>query len=186
MKQICLILFSIALISCTNEKKKSQESESKSPQIVLNEKMEKNQNEEKDLEFIVDIKVEKDDYFYLYYSEDIMSQYHKDDLVIKKVIGSENFQKVKFIIPEPIYPIKFRLDVGSNTNQTEMTLNQIVLKYGRNEHVFKGETLVKTFKPNKYMDFDTTTFSVKTKEIDGSYDPFFISINLESVIDSLL
>lgn len=180
IEQICLILFSIAIISCTNEKSKNQGNESISSQITLNKKTEKN------LEFIVDIKVKNDDYFYLYYSEHIFSQYHKDDLVVQKVIGSEHFQKIKFIIPESICPIKFRLDVGNNKKQKTMNLNKIILKYGSKECVFKGKNLVKTFKPNKYIDLDETVFSFKTKAINGNYDPFFITININTVIDSLL
>ena len=130
-------------------------------------------------------KVEESDKFQLYFSEEILGQYHPEDIVEVNLKGSDDFQLINFELPERIYPIKLRVDLGVNKRESPIVIEEITLSTGSKSKVYRNSELLKYFKPNKYIELDEATQSYNRKVVDGIYDPFLISININKVVTSL-
>lgn len=170
--RIIFIIIVFSIISCKNEVK-TQKEEIITP--LMN----------KYLSITVNAKVLEDDKFQLYFSEEITGQYHPEDIVEVNVKGQDQLQNIVFNLPERIYPIKIRLDVGTRKFETPINIEEIIFSTGAKQKSFKGVELLEYFKPNKYLEKQTTGNNFDRKHIDGVYDPFFISINVGSIVDNI-
>lgn len=152
----------------------------------INVKSDKQENKvESYLSVTVKAKVEEDDKFQLYFSEDITGQYHPDDIVEVNVKGEDKFQDITFNLPKRIYPIKIRIDLGTRKIETPIKINEIVLSTGTNNKVFKNAELLEYFKPNKFIKLDEASQSYDRKTVEGVYDPYLISINIDDIVTNL-
>lgn len=172
MKRIILII-SLSILSCKGESSSSQKDEIKTkinPYLTV----------------ILKAEVSEDDVFEVFFSEEIINQYHPDDKIRTNVKGSSGVQDIVFELPEKIYPMKLRIDVGSKEFETPVKLNEVILTTGANVKSFSGEELNTFFKPNKYIEIDNTLSNTYNRKlVDGVYDPFFVSINLYDLVISL-
>jgi hypothetical protein len=127
----------------------------------------------------------EDDEFDLYYSEEILGQYHPDDYLKVKVLGKNEFQEIIFDLPEKIYPIKLRLDVGSKGHDSNIKIDQIILSNGKKSRSINTAEFTSIFKPNKYLAKISGENTYSRKTIDNIYDPFFVSINIDEIVTKL-
>lgn len=171
MKKAITIIV-LLLFSCGKEKKK----------IDLKKEVSSINNH---LTVTVKAIVKEDDSFDLFYSENFLGQYQPVDIVKAKVIGGEKPQDIIFKLPEKIYPIKLRLDVGSKKYNTSIDIEKIVFSTGNNKKVISASEFKSIFKPNKYLKKIDGTNSYNRQTINNIYDPFFITINIEDMVMDL-
>jgi hypothetical protein len=176
-KNFFLLTASIFLLtySCKEDKKDLKED--------IKEEIAK---EEPILKVKINAKVLVDDVFEVYYYESGMQTFHPEDFVFTKVYGDTLFQDIIFELPEKIYPERLRLDFGKRQNQKEIILNTISLSYGEKIYDFNKEEIENEFKPSKFIDFNKETRVIRTKEIDGKYDPYFYTKKVSNIVNYLL
>jgi hypothetical protein len=180
MKKVTSLFIVIALfVCCKNETKQDKP-------LRVDSGVEEIKAESKTIDVVINAKVLVDDVFEVYYYEPGLQTFHPKDFVSSQVKGSQDFQDITFSLPENILPERIRLDFGKLKNQKEIILNSIKLVYGQKEYVFSEDEILNEFKPSKFIDFDKETMSIKTKEIDGKYDPYFYSKKVIGIVDFLL
>ncbi|QFZ54434.1 hypothetical protein FEZ18_06310 [Oceanihabitans sp. IOP_32] len=182
MKQLVLLIGFVAFFACKSEKKKTQILETEDDTIVVNNEIEGNQY----FEVILDAVVKKDDKFHLFYKDFNSKEYSSKRVLEVIVKGSENSQKLVFSIPEGIIPNGLRLDFGVNYSQEPITLNNLKITYNNKEFYFNDGKFEQLFKPNKYIIYNEKDKLITTQPINGSYDPNFVSINIEDIVFSML
>lgn len=124
-----------------------------------------------------DVKVEVnaivplDDIFQVFYQQDGMTYFAEKQSVITVIKGSNEYQKIDFIIPLSDKPIlKLRFDVGSNKKQKPMIIEDFKLVSLRNSSKFN---LTKDFTRNDWVRSNGDT--IYTQVINNRYDPYFTS-----------
>lgn len=171
----------LSLTSCKSDKKENK-IESEKPTISINNDIEGHSY----YEVIMDIVVLKDDKFHVFY-KDFNNDGFSDQRVIEAVVkGSKDPQQVVFAIPEEIIPNGLRLDFGINYGQDPIKLNNLKIRFDKNEFDFNDGKFEQLFKPNKFVSYDVENQKIITEPIDGAYDPNFVSINLEDIVFSLM
>lgn len=174
MRKIIFIVIVLLVTGCKNQNKETKK-EKEERVIEMNSY----------LSVTVKAKVLEDDKFQLYFSEEIIGQYHPDDIIEANVKGIDKFQNITFNLPEHIYPIKLRIDLGVRKIETPIYIDEIVLSTGTNKKVLKNAELLEYFKPNKYIELDEFSSIYDRKTIEGLYDPFLISININDIVTNL-
>ncbi|GAA3588412.1 hypothetical protein GCM10022396_02080 [Flavivirga amylovorans] len=159
----------------TNCKNKGEEGKNNITGSIMNDYM----------TVIIKAKVIEDDKFQLYFSEKIIRQYHPDDIVEINIKGRDDCQNIVFNLPKGIHPIKIRLDVGVKKIETPIWIEEISFSNGAKHFSFKGAQLSKYFRPNKYLEQKTSSNTYERKAIEGVYDPFLISINVDNIVNNL-
>ena len=95
-------------------------------------------------------------------------------------------QDILFDLPENMYPERLRLDLGKNVNQDPIKLNSVTLIWNDKKYEFSKEELKNDLRPSKFVIFDKERLIVKTVEVNGRYDPYFYTMNLNNIVDFLL
>jgi len=156
------ILGILVFIGLSNLLKKPVNSELNSVQIVLSSK------------------VLKDDVFQLFYWESSESNFSIAKSVRTKVKGSTDFQEIVFDLPKLFDLQKLRLDIGENTDQNNVHIQNLKFSSNKNEYSFDKNDFKQLFAPNKYI--KTAALGEYSGILGTSgerefYDPYFISID---------
>lgn len=175
-----LILVLLIFIGC-------KESKSENTNDV---KVKSEVNQTKKETFIVTLKgvFEKDDTFGLFYTENETEKFSADQLVTTKFSAQKGIQDIVLETPRGVYPLTFRLDFGSNREQSKIKIYECILNYEGNSYTIEGKNLKKyfTFNDGIKMESDSLTFSLKTFNFKGKdvYDPYIKgNKNLTEVLD---
>ncbi|WP_405384883.1 hypothetical protein [Maribacter sp. LLG6340-A2] len=131
------------------------------------------------------MKVLKEDQFEVFY-RNTNQVYETNKNVITKVEPSSLLQKIKFVLPEQVFPDYLRIDLGSNVNQEEMLLESITIKYNSEEKKFNKDAIKKYFRPSRFIINEGFPSTLKTIKSNGKYDPLLDSNNLSGVINNLI
>lgn len=136
---------------------------------------------------IIDIKAKvlEDDIFEIYYSEDPKDLYLPENKVRANVKGGANFQNINFKFPDRTYPMKFRIDIGLNRNETIIEILEIKLSTGKNSKTFSGSEIGKNFRTNQFIQYNPSSNSFNRHILNGAYDPFLLSLDLSDDIVNL-
>ena len=177
MQKYLFILLAIIALSCKEDSKKNVEAD------IIKEVVPK---ETPTLNVIMNAIVIQDDVFEVYFYEEGQERFDSKDFVPVKVKGSDKAQDIIFKLPEYVEPIRLRIDIGRSTKQKDIKLNDVKLTYKDNSYVFDGEKFSKMFKHNKFVDFNQEDLIIKTKVIDGKYDPYFLSHSIGGVVKSVM
>ncbi|MDW5288996.1 hypothetical protein [Formosa sp. PL04] len=137
------------------------------------------------LTVVINAKVLENDKFEVYFSEDILNQYHVEDKIEKHVIGDTEFQDISFQLPERIYPIKLRIDIGSSEVESPIEIRKITLSTTAKSKSFEGPELNTFFKTNKFIEHEESNNIYNRISIDGVYDPFMVTININDIVTNL-
>jgi len=129
--------------------------------------------------------VPEDDLFELYYRNE-NQEYSSDNRIETEVSGSQQTQKVRFILNQQTFPSHIRLDLGVNREQGPMALDRIVLSYNETSEVLGKSEIKKYFRSNRYLDFDFELMTVSPKEVDDKYDPYLDSNNISKFVNNLI
>lgn len=181
-KKFLVIVSVIFFISCKENKTKAIENTKIDSVIVAKPKQKEN--------FKVKLNgvFNKDDKFALFYIEYDSEKYNTNKLVTTKFLGSKAPQEISFEVPPDVYPLSFRLDLGSNEEQLAVKIYECILSYKGESYVIEGKDLRKYFNFNEgiKMQSDSVTFKLKTFKANGKdrYDPFMYgNKNLTEVLD---
>lgn len=168
IKKTSLLFFILINTACKNEKKDNLNLD-----INVNQKVESTYIFEVSMEAIV----KEDDKFQLFYVDSYPDDsFTPENRVVSIIKGSQDAQKIKFMLPENILPYKFRIDLGEYKNESPIEINEINLKYNTNSIIIDKAILNRFFQPNIYLErVDNNYFR---KFIDGRYDPFLVSTPL--------
>lgn len=166
MLRILQIVFLVALIISCNESKVPK---NEANRIVVELYME----------------VSKKDQFEVFY-RNTGEVYQTNKNVITDVEPSSLLQKIKFVLPQQVYPDYLRIDLGNNVNQEEMILENITIKYNSEVKVLNKKAIKKYFRPSKFIRKEGFPSTVKTIKSNNRYDPLLDSNNLSGIINNLI
>ncbi len=107
--------------------------------------------------FSIDVIAPKTDNFSLFYTEDGSINFG-NKVIWSSVKGSQNEQRVQFLLPKNAFPTQFRLDLGTNHEQDEIIVKAISFKFNKKEKIIKGKELGVFFR----ADLSKCTFDMKT------------------------
>jgi hypothetical protein len=168
MNKIYIYLFLIiAFLGCKEEKKTSENP-------VENEINEKN---ESDSFFTLKInaKIEKDDNLILFYLEEDQDNISKKNSIELPVVGKDNFQNLTFKVNRDVLPTRLILKFGNEEKSQTIVMNEVKISYHENDISISKENFFSFFNPNKFIEYDKTTYTAIATEKDGVFNPFFVS-----------
>lgn len=184
MKNIlAVLLLTLLIASCADNKKKKIKEDKDNENSSIEEVSEV---KEENLKVIINAKVLIDDVFEVYFYEVGEETFHSKDFVSSRVTGKLENQDITFILPDRTYPERLRLDFGKNEAQKLILLNSIKITYNKREYLFENQEIATEFKASKFIDFDKEKFIIKTKPIDGRYDPYFYTKKVTNIVNYLL
>lgn len=182
---LAAILTCLVCLSCKNEDKGTRlESEGS----LKNDKP----KSENFLGIDIIVKYEQDDNFELFYITSDDEKFSGDQMRRESVVGSKDFQSIKFEISKDDYPLVLKLDPSTNPNQSSVTIQELTLSYGNRSYKIKGNELNKYFSFNAGIEInpsDSTTLKLQPIKIEDNmkYDPFMIgNVRLKEVLTTKL
>lgn len=170
MKKIFLVLILVLITSC----KKNKKSEEINNEVKL-DSTEVVSKEYPNFTLKLIAKVTVDDRFRLLYTDELGENFSGNKIVFRKVIGSPDIQTITFELPrKDIYPARLRLNVGENSNQKSIQIEEIEIMHDDNKFSISKESFSKYFFPNKYIELNNEGI-VNFIKADGKHFPFFVS-----------
>lgn len=133
----------------------------------------------------IKINVLESDTFELFYYENGEKTFTSKKVISSAVLGSPNTQTILFEFPKGVFPERVRFDFGNNRNQKAMRLYSIGFKYSTKNYKLNNYDINK-LAPSKYLEFDKSNGLLKTKVLDGRYDPYLYSMDLTNLMDYLI
>lgn len=131
----------------------------------------------KHFQVLLSVLVEKNDVFQLFYTDEESKGFSQKQLLTKNIVGKKEVQNIEYQLPTEDFPANFRIDVGSNRNQTQIQINSIILRYDDNEIFFPKHLIPKYFNHNSFinLDEDDYYYNLHTLKTNNTitYDPFF-------------
>lgn len=158
MNKIFLIIISVfSLMSCKEENKPIEKEIKKNFTITVN------------------AVVENDDVFQLFYNEDDSSTFPENQSILVNFKGSDKAQNIVFEIPEHVTPKKFRLDVGSNSAQKIIKINNMNIKFLEKNIDIKKAEFKDYFYPINQLELDSATLDYKVVyKVGDHFDPILL------------
>jgi hypothetical protein len=109
----------------------------------------------------LDLLIKKRDTLHLYYGQDMAEDYSEEHSIWLPVEGKEIGQKVTFMLPEAVLPVKLRIDFGVNRKNEEIVLNTVAFDYFEKNFVANDSTIFNYFRPDE----STTIIDYKTRSL---------------------
>ncbi|TWO33986.1 hypothetical protein E1J38_004205 [Seonamhaeicola sediminis] len=167
------VLVVLSVYSCNNKaaQLKLEKSLLKSLKKSLSNEDIKNYYEVK-----INFLAEKDDNFQLFYTEDYLLSFSEKQSIRKDFKGKKEFQEIIFGLPENVFPDRFRIDLGSNKEQSFIKINTITFSYKHRAIVIPKHLISTLFVFNNQVSFNKnkkelhlTNGSIHSDKI---YDPY--------------
>lgn len=167
MNQKSRILISLLLVFCFNCKN-NKEVDDKTVNTNLIEKQEKPNK----FVFEIDFKTSKPDNFKLFANDVFLNNNQFLNLAVThKLNSNETKKKIKFELPEGIIPdYSVGLVLGDKVEKT-VQVNTIKIYTNKAEFLISSNVLHNYFTFNKFIDYDAEHGVLKTKGLDGKYNP---------------
>jgi hypothetical protein len=165
MKQIILLLSIILFTNCKNKKSID------SLELVTPEPIESN------VKVVLDMIVPKDDMFQVFYTEDGTGNFSEEMSVRVIVKGSDLSQKLVFEFSEDLLITNLRIDVGENTEQGQMVMNNFYVQYFDKKFKTKGKEFFHYFSPTEQIAVDYTNSTITPTGKGELYNPIFYQID---------
>jgi len=94
-----------------------------------------------------------------------------DLYITQKVTPSELAKKVKFELPENVIPdFNIAIHLGKK-HEKEVKINSISISAGSLTYQIDSKNLITYFRPNRFVNYDQESGTLKTKTIDGKHNP---------------
>ncbi len=126
-------------------------------------------------------KLIEDDVLEVYFAENIRDQYNVRDKLRVSIEGSMDFQNIVFKLPERVYPMKLRIDLGTNNHETPVEIMEIKLSTGGKNKIIKANEIKKFFRSNQYIETKPESNKFLRRKVNGVYDPFLLSGDLTEI-----
>jgi len=97
----------------------------------------------------IDLLVRKNDSIQVFYTTDHTIKFTEKQSFWTKVEGNNKNQTIQFVFPITIQPKQIRIDLGRNTNNSEIVLNKISFSYFKANLEAKGEEIYWYFRPDE-------------------------------------
>lgn len=122
---LILLIISIFISSCKNEKKEALEKEAKV---------------DNSFNVSFDFILKKDDDIHLYYTTDGTLNFNENNSLWLPIKGSENAQTLTFSLPDDVIPTHLRVDFGAGINeqQSDVDIKSFTMKYYDKKVVANG------------------------------------------------
>ena len=135
-----------------------------------------------DTQFSVFLSVDTPEAVRLYYrtAEDYFSE---ENFIERKIPGRQINQIVRFKIPTDAS--HFYLQVSKNPKQGKMVLKEFILRDKNRIQRFRGQELLKYFKPNKFItktEVIDQEVVIQAQKVDRGYSPGFSEIAIENML----
>ena len=160
---LCAAIFSMT--SCTKEEANSAEVSSESNQL--------------NADFVVELEgvFPKNDRFQLFYSND--TSFLEDKSIKTSVYGQSVLQKIAFGLPNGSTPQNLRLDLGSNPDNTVVSIKNIKITYKGKEVILSDEKIRDFFPDTESAVYDDVKLEYTLKpNVEGIFDPILFSSDL--------
>lgn len=134
--------------------------------------------EQNNFEIHIDAIVPIDDVFEIFYlNEDLSKEvkFSEKQKIRKNIIGSKIIQRITFKLPEHAQFYQFRVDLGNNKNQKEITIKSITLSNMNNSILINTDLIKIFFLLNKFIDLNDFNGKMKFKHIKQKKDPYIIA-----------
>lgn len=173
-----LIILVLLLLSCNNKKEQKPNDKQELEESVLRH-INNEANITDHFQVILKFKALENDNFQLFYTEDYILDYKEKESISKGFLGKNRYQEIIFDLPKGISPVKYRLDLGSNSEQGIINIESFTIRYEKNE-IFIPEDLISIYlTPNIYIEYnpDQKKFELTSIQSDNikTYDPYFTS-----------
>lgn len=177
MKKILLLISIIILVSCKeSNNKKEKVLEEKQIESIF-KKIEKGKEINNYFEVKYVFLAQENDNFQVFYKEDYTMNFSEENSVKAGFTGKDEFQTVVLKIPENVFPVNYKFDIGSNKNLKTLQIKSLSIRYGKNEVLIPQDRLMEFLKPNKCViyneankEFNLSSYMLNETSI---YDPYF-------------
>jgi len=129
--------------------------------------------------------VPKDDKFQILY-RDLEGTFTPDRQIQKRVEGSNQVQKIQYVLDKYEYPSHLRLYFGMNPEQENLQFRGLILKYNDHIHEFTNDELNRYFVPSKGLGIDFENGKLEAEAVEGIYTPYLDSYNLSYFVNKLI
>ena len=130
-------------------------------------------------------KLKEDDIIEVYFEESVQDPYTIENKQSLEVKGSSEIQDMVFRLPNRVYPMKLRIDLGSKGYETPFEIMEITISTGGKSKTFSVEEIKRVFRMNQYVEMESGSNRFIRKEVNGTYDPFILSGDLTNTIVEL-
>jgi hypothetical protein len=94
-----------------------------------------------------------------------------DLFIIQKLNANETVKEIHFELPDNIYPDHL-LGISFGPNKIkEVKINSINLAFKEESIKIESDEILNYFRTNKFVDYDESSNSFKTKTVDGQHNP---------------
>jgi hypothetical protein len=104
--------------------------------------------------------------------------WNEDNSVLRPIYGSNDMQQVEIDLPKGVIPANIRVDLGSNSTQSYVTIKNISVKYKSKEINGDLDNFNRYFWQNEYVTWDPDYFGLKLSKINNAYDPYMMGNEL--------
>lgn len=123
----------------------------------------------------IEVKVARNDVFQLFYKNGSQTFTESNSIKVE-IKGSNEFQFIKFQIPNNTSISQLRVDFGNNKNQQSISINKIAFKHSIYGDLFTiGKNFKEEITPNEFVAINKNRLLLK--EINNNYDPYIIVDN---------
>ena len=126
-------------------------------------------------QIIITILAKMDDNFQLFYTSDNSSNFSERNSVHKSFSGNNSYQDILFDLPAGVFPTNYRIDVGQNPLQNQITIKSLTVRFKKNEVYIPEHLISKYLTPNVYVEFNASLKNYNLKTVEKNYDPYFVS-----------
>lgn len=153
------ILFFLSLASCQNSNNNEEDNS-----------LENKENLKKTLTIEIDYISNKDDTFRMIYNKTLFNDQLIDLTINNHITAKKKSQKLTFQMPIKGRPKSISLGLG-NEEEKEIIFKKVTLKFEDNIFEIHQKDIKKYFTFNKYVSFDSSTNTLKTKRINNLHSP---------------
>ena len=149
--------------------------------VLLGKTLERQKSEiiKEGTEVVMTAKVLKNDVFQLFYWEQGDDYFQIEKSIKTEVMGSNDFQELKFVLPQISDLYKLRLDIGENFEQDQITIKELKIVKKSDTYSMNVDEFKNLFIPNPYVSTLNEAGSYKGISVIQNetpiYDPYFES-----------
>ncbi|MCB0383322.1 MAG: hypothetical protein KDD05_08510 [Psychroserpens sp.] len=163
-----VFVVSVVLLSCKNDTKSTENTNTTDKKINTNVS-----NNEEIFSLTLNAIYPKDDVVIVFYTQYEGETYGEDQMIRKKVTGSENVQEIEFKMKKKDYPLNLRIDFSAYETQDTIKVYDCVLKYQNKSYIIEGNKLKDYFIFNDGIEILNDSISFKLKPFMLNNKPVF-------------
>lgn len=129
--------------------------------------------------------VQLDDEFKLYYRKK-GEKYKESESSKFSLKGSDEYQRIEFVLDQLVFPQNIRLVLGSNREQKEIQIKNIQFQYNNQKHVLTKQEIKKYFVANGSLEANFEELRFIPLGTKKEYRPFLDSYDISYFVNKLI